>query len=74
MGFIWQCSNDNGEWIDHIFMDCSPKRDLRQWRLSVNTRTGEQYACLQRAEDDEAGFDFDVTLPRKFIKLLGEAM
>lgn len=70
MTFIWIGDNDNGEWIDSTFIDTSKNSDMREWRLCRNTRTGETYAQLLRAQSSDEEFDRSVMLPRKMTRIL----
>lgn len=67
---IWMGSNDNGEWIDHTFVDKAANCDKREWRLSVSTRTGEAYSTLLRSAHADGEFDMSVDLPRKITAML----
>jgi len=68
--FIFQCENDNGEWIDTLFSDTSAKSLCREWRLSTNVITGETYGTLLRSEGPEDEFEFSVNLPKKLVSRL----
>ena len=72
--FVWYAKNDNGEWIDSLFMDRSPNSERRDWRLCQNVRTGEIYAQLLRADANEEEFNHSVILPRKFIAILQSSL
>ena len=68
--FIWSSENDNGEWIDTIFVDKCRNSILREWRLCTNTVTGERYSILMRAEGPDDPFERSVILPKKFCDIL----
>lgn len=72
--FTFLCENDNGEWIDTLFVDNSANADCREWRVSRNTITGETYGTLLRSEEPDGDFEFSVTLPRKMVNKLMEAL
>jgi hypothetical protein len=68
--FIWSFENDNGDWIDSIFVDKCRNSELREWRLCTNTITGECYSVLLRSEGPDDPFEHSVVLPKKFCEIL----
>lgn len=72
--FIFLSENQNDYYIDTIFFDRSAKADMREWRLTLDTKTGRRWATLLRAESAEDPFEFCVELPRKFVKILMECL
>lgn len=68
--FIFLCKNDNDGYIDKLFADKSPNGEMREWRLSLDVRTGERYATLSRAAGPEEEFDKCIQLPKRFVPIL----
>ena len=62
--------NSDGSFIDFSLIDNLRNSLKRHWVVTFDHEKNDWYGILQRAEDDEAPFEHDVFLPRRFVKML----
>lgn len=72
--FIFLSENENDYYIDTAFFDRSPKGGMREWRLTLDTKTGRRWATLLRAPSETDPFEYCVELPRKFVRILMDCL
>jgi len=69
--FEIESTSCEGEFIDIVCVDGSPKADLRSWHITIN-RDGwpaaTAHGVLRRSPDTETAFDDGVDLPPRMVR------
>lgn len=60
--------NQGCGYTDWAFTDNSRKSQLRSWILTLEEDTGQYYAMLRRAKDNESEFLDDITVPLGIVQ------